>query len=241
MVEAIGRMMKYVPCLCLLIASCATAPGADKRKQADGYYDLGLSYFQEGKYQDAYVALQKSLELDPRRKEVLYVIGLVHMKFEDFDKAEERFREAIDIDRDYAEAHTGLGNIYARQKRWDEAIAEFQEALRNPLYREPEVAYYNLGVAYFRTEKYALAVKSYRDGLRRAPQMYNVHYYVALAFNALGNYGEAADSLSAGISYDPQILGDRQKAFDVFRARMDLATDEGERRDYKYLIEMLNY
>lgn len=235
------RMTMCVLCLCLFIASCATTPSAEKRKEADAYYDLGLSYFQEGRYQDAYVTLQKSLELDARKKEVLYVIGLVHMKFDDLDKAETMFREAIDIDRDYPEAHNALGVIYTRQKRWDDAISEFQSALRNPLYREPELAYYNLGTAYFRTGNYALAVKSYRDALKRAPNMFNAYYYVALAFNSLGNYGEAADSLSAGLSSDPQILGDRQKAFNVFRTRMDLATDEESRKDYKNLIEILHY
>lgn len=67
------------------------------------------------------------------------------------DEAIAEYKRALDIDRDYVDAHNSLGILYLRQKRADLAIEEFTEATR----LNPKVALYqrNLGVAYVEAGK----------------------------------------------------------------------------------------
>ena len=62
------------------------------------------------------------------------------------DDAIREYRRALDIDRDYVDAHNNLGRLYLQQGKNDLAIEEFTEATR----LQPRVALYqrNLGVAY---------------------------------------------------------------------------------------------
>jgi Tfp pilus assembly protein PilF len=62
------------------------------------------------------------------------------------DDAIREYRRALDIDRDYVDAHNNLGRLYLQQGKNDLAIEEFTEATR----LRPRVALYqrNLGVAY---------------------------------------------------------------------------------------------
>lgn len=62
------------------------------------------------------------------------------------DDAIREYRRALDIDRDFVDAHNNLGRLYLQQGKNDRAIEEFTEATR----LQPRVALYqrNLGVAY---------------------------------------------------------------------------------------------
>ncbi|MGE5893004.1 MAG: tetratricopeptide repeat protein [bacterium] len=237
------RLIVRLTCLvlCLLALACSSTPDSKSQNQTDAHYDLGLSYMKEGKYQDAFVELNRALETDHNNKLVHNALGLIHLKFEDFDKAERSFREAIDADPEFSDAHNNLGVVYTREGKWDEAIKQFQNALKNPLYQSPEMAYYNLGNAYYRLKKYTLALKHYKDALKRAPSLYPAYYGLALANNALEDYGEASTVIMMGIKNDPEIQGSRQKALAVFDSRMVLSTAPGEKEDYKTLIEILHY
>jgi tetratricopeptide (TPR) repeat protein len=99
--------------------------------------------------------------------------------------SETLFRRMIDAtDRNYM-AHYNLGNLYAREKRVDEAIAEYQAALRDePNYAD---AANNLGGLLLSLQRYDEAIAQYSNSIRITP---NFTHYFNLA-NAL------ADSASA--------------------------------------------
>jgi len=47
------------------------------------------------------------------------------------------------LNEDYSEAHNYLGTLYSDRELWDQAIAEFDKALSNPIYDTPAMALYN--------------------------------------------------------------------------------------------------
>lgn len=67
------------------------------------------------------------------------------------DKAIEQYRLALDLQRDYVEAHNNLGSLYLQQGRTDLAIQEFAQAAR----LNPKIAMFhrNLGAAYLQAGK----------------------------------------------------------------------------------------
>jgi len=233
--------MRKLLFLVLILAVACSTTSSQKRKDADVHYQLGLSYMKEGKYQDAFVEFQKSIDLYPDDKHVLNALGLIYMKFEEFDKSEEVFKEALDIDPEFSEAANNLGVVYSRKKDWKSAIIYFERALQNPLYPSPERAFYNLATAQYRLHDYTIALKHFKDALRRAPNFFPAYYGLALSYNALEDYGEASTALTMGIELDPEIEGKKQKAAKVFNSRMMLSVDDEERDDYRSLIEILHY
>jgi len=234
--------MKRLLCLLLLVlTSCATTQESADQAQSKAHYELGLSFMREENYQKAFVEFQKSIRANPDNKLALNALGLIYLKFEDLDNAEQAFLDALDVDDEYSEAHNNLGVIYSKLKKWNRAAEQFKEALRNPMYASPERAYYNLGNVYYRMKKYRLALEQYRQAVRRAPAFYPAYYGMALCYNMIERYGDAAASLNDGIRMDPEIKGDRQKAADVFNARRVITIEEEERKDYQDLLEILNY
>ncbi|GBE00041.1 lipoprotein NlpI [bacterium BMS3Abin07] len=234
-------MKKLMYFTLLIVLSCASTPQSSGNKQFNAFYEMGLSYMQEAKYQDAFVQFQKALKDDPNNQFVLNALGLIYLKFEDLNKAEQSFIAALNIDGDYSRAHNNLGVVFSREKKWDKAAVQFENALKNLTYSSPGEAYYNLGNAYYRLKKYKTAIKNYKNALRRSPGFYIVYYGLALCYNMIEEYGDAAFFLAEGIKADPEIKGSRGKAADVFSARLARTVDDDSRKDYHDLMEILNY
>ncbi len=236
--------MKKVFCIlvCAVLISCATTKEeSDDVIQSDAYYQMGLSFMKEEKFQDAFVEFQKAIKSNPDNKLALNALGLIYLKFEDFERAEQSFLDALDVDGKFSEAYNNLGVVYSRLKKWEKAITQFEMALENPMYPSPERAYYNIGNAFYRMGKYREALRNYRYSVRRVPNFYASYYGMALCYNKIELYGEASQALMEGIKADPEIMGNRRKAGNVFAARRVLTIDEDERNDYLDLREILNY
>ncbi len=234
-------MKKLLYLVICFIISCSTAATIKSDAQSDANYQMGLSYMKEGKYQEAFIEMQKAIKENPDNKLALNALGLIYLKFEDFEKAEMSFLDAIDVDDSFSDAYNNLGVVYSRQKKWDKAIEQFENALKNPLYVSPAQAYYNIGNSYYRLRKYKKAIDNFRKALLRAPQFTSAYYGLALSNNMIELYGEAAAALMEGIKVDPEIEGNRRKAADVFTARIVMTMDEEERKDLEDLREILNY
>jgi type IV pilus biogenesis/stability protein PilW len=227
--------------LFVFMFACASTKSTDKVQKATAHYKIGLSYYNEGKYQQAYIEFQRALEINPKDKEALNLIGILQlMQFEDFEKAIEYFKRALKIDKDYSQARNNLGLAYERTGRIDEAIASFNEAIANPLYPNPEYAYNNLGRIYYRSGQYDKAIDSYTAALRRVNDYTRSFYGLALCYNAKGYYGDASTALMRAIELDPRYKGNKEKALEDFE-NSRLTARGAELNDLMDFIEILRY
>jgi len=88
-----------------------------------------------------------------------------------------------------AQEHFRRGLIFLQQGRWDEAIREYQAALRiNPEYAE---AHYNLGVAYAEQGRLDEAIREWQAALRINPEYAEAHYGLGWAYEKQGRLDEA--------------------------------------------------
>ncbi len=235
-----GAMVKSVIIIILIffLFSCVTT--AHNVDQSNAHYQLGLSYLNGNKMQLAFVEFQKAIELNSDNKEALNALGVLYLEFGDLQKAEETFLKAIRADQNYSEAYSNLGATYAGMARWSDAVKALKEAIRNPLYRRPEIAYGSLGDAYYRLGRFDEAVYSYREAIKRAPDFYRSYYGFALCYNTQGLYGDAASSLAKAINLDPLFRGNRNKAIEYFNnKRLEASTEE--LKDINDYLEILNY
>ena len=77
-------------------------------------------------------SLRRRLEaaaINPHDADAQYQIGLLQMQRRQYTEARQRFEQAIQIDRDFAEAHFELGRIAREEKRLPEAIEHLGRAV----------------------------------------------------------------------------------------------------------------
>jgi tetratricopeptide (TPR) repeat protein len=108
--------------------------------------NVGVVYYQQGRFADAVQQLQKALEIEPQDAETQYMLGATYMQQQKLDEAEKSFNAAIELKPDLAEAYTGLGNVQLARKNVDEAIKTLQEA--TALQPNQAEAWLALGQAY---------------------------------------------------------------------------------------------
>ncbi len=146
--------MKKMAAVCLgimLLSSLVYAEGgAVKQYQkiietnpndAEAYYNIGVVYYGEKKYDESKAQFQKAIEIYPDFAEAYYSIGVVYYAETNYDKAIEAFSKAIQIDPRNYEAIYQLGVIYNIKKdkaKTLEQVDRLKSLSRNELARKLE-------------------------------------------------------------------------------------------------------
>lgn len=94
-------------------------------------------------------------------------IGIAYFNKGDMTSARENYEKALQINPAFVYAHNELGKLYLASGRYGEAIFEFQQAISG--YDTYEEAFYNLGLAYLKTEDNYNACESFRKVVEIAP------------------------------------------------------------------------
>ncbi|MBU1425041.1 MAG: type IV pilus biogenesis/stability protein PilW [Gammaproteobacteria bacterium] len=156
-----------------LLAGCASAGGGSSGTPQDlthaqavakVHTELAASYYERAQYsialQEIGVALQAYGDYAP----AYTVRAMVRMVLREDDKADADFRHSLRLDNSSSETHNNYGWFMCQRGRSKESLAQFQEALSNPLYSTPEKAYVNLGLC----SKKAGLMKQAESNLQRA-------------------------------------------------------------------------
>lgn len=170
--------------LALLMAACVTqsqteAEVKNTKARARSHTDLGAVYLQDRRYDIALEEYTLATEIDPGFAVAYNGLGLVHAALGQDSQAEKNFRRAIQLDPNNSEAHNNYGNFLCARNRIDESIKEFMEAIKNPLYVTPEVAYTNAGICALRKQDTASAEAYLQKALQIQPLNLSAAYQVA--------------------------------------------------------------
>jgi type IV pilus assembly protein PilF len=212
----------------------------ESQKESTVHYKLALSYLRDNQLQASYVEFQKALEYDKKNKNIYNGLGIIYLKFDNPNKARENFDKAVKLDRDFSDAFNNLCYVDYLQKKYDIALKNCRHALENPLYETPQKAYYNMGRTDYRLAHYADAVSAYREALKRDDSFLPAYYGLALAYNAMGEYGAASEALDKAVKLDPAFSGNLAAAEKAFRTRSVIPPDI-EEQDMKDLSEIFKY
>ena len=227
--------------LVIFLASCAGTPLEEAVQKANFHYQIGLSYLNDNNIQPAFVEFQKALEINPHDKEIHNALGIIYLvKLEDYPKALKHFQEALDIDENFSQAETNLGDTYAHMGEFDNAIASYKKAIANPLYKNAAMALNNLGMVYYRLSKFNDALDAYKEALKRFSNFDRPYYGLALCYNAKGQYGDAALAMSHAIEIDPLYKGDKEKAVEDLKDKKIRARGL-EEKDIADYLDILKY
>jgi tetratricopeptide (TPR) repeat protein len=95
-------------------------------------------------------------------------LAIVEARLGRFEEAELTYRAVIEVEPDVAEWHYNLGGFLASRGRYDEASAKLTTALA--LDPDRVEGYYRMGIVLMSLRKPADAIRSWEDGLTRAPR-----------------------------------------------------------------------
>ncbi len=151
-----------------LALGCAHVSG--DRRAAEIHHDLGVEALRQGRYPDALKEFDASLAQDDGFAEAWRGRALVlDLGFGRAQEAEKDYRRAIELRKGFSEAHNDLGQLLARSGRYPEALAEFDAALDNMLYKEPYLARCNKALVLYRMGRKEEGVAELRQTLQLAP------------------------------------------------------------------------
>ena len=117
--------------------------------------------------------------------------GLVYTMLGENAKAESNFQRALGLAPEDSEIRHNWGWYLCSNERPRESIPEFEIALRNPLYRTPEIALTNAGRCSAAFGDVANADSYYRRALARTPNNAPAAYGLALLAFRAGRQDEA--------------------------------------------------
>ena len=144
-------------------------PVTDVSQRAKAFTELAAAYFQRGQFKVALDEVRKAITIDNRYGPAYDVLGLIYMELAEDQLAEENFRKAVDLDRANSSAHNDYGWFLCTRGRYDDALAQFTDALRNPLYEMPEQALANTGLCNEKKGDAAKAEASFNKALKLQP------------------------------------------------------------------------
>lgn len=180
-----------------------------KKIQSNITYNVGIQYYNEGKYQDAIRYFEKSsnnkdIESNSQ-KEAIYWLADSYYQLKNYNEAEDAYIRFIDTKgannlEVYALAHYNLGYIYLNNNDYANASIKFKEFINNDKFSDKERqgdAWTRIGDCYFIQRQYNNAITSYNNSLKISNKNADyVYFQQAMGYGALGKSKEKINSLN---------------------------------------------
>jgi DNA-binding winged helix-turn-helix (wHTH) protein/TolB-like protein/Tfp pilus assembly protein PilF len=175
---------------------------------ADSYATLGLygSMSPNEAFPQARMAAQKALSMNKLLAEAHATLGLIHFYYDwDGPAAENEFRLALDINPNYAMAHSWNSEALAAMGRFPEAMAESQRAMEDdPL---SLIVNSNAGWTFFLAGRTDKSIQILKKAIELDPAFTRTHFRLGIVYqagddsqNAIAEFRKAV-ALSNGNAY----------------------------------------
>lgn len=171
--------------------------------QAVAYKDLGDTYINAHRWNEAIEALQHALDLDATYARPWHCLGDVYRQTERADDAIHAYQQAIEKEPTYGWSYNNLGLVYEQLGRYDRAESLYRQAIeRQTSEADKAVAWNNLGDVYHARRQYDQAVESYRQAIALHPTYAHPWNGLGNAYRAQGIDKDVAEAYRRAIDLD---------------------------------------
>ncbi|MBD3305954.1 tetratricopeptide repeat protein [candidate division KSB3 bacterium] len=239
-----------VLCVVMLVGCGPTLE--ERRQRARTQYELGVAELNQGNLAEAQNAFEQAKKYDSEDPRLYNGMGLIYLQQQEYQKAIAEFQKALRINPNFVEAHNNLGSTYAQMRDWDRAIIEFREATNDPLYRTPELAHYNLGLALLEKGELIEAVKAFHMAVKLRPNFSRALDKYGVALFRLNRVQEAIKQFKEAIKVEPNYIdpylnlglaymkqGKKEEAIAQFRLVLERSRDEDLSTSARRYLEIL--
>jgi type IV pilus assembly protein PilF len=161
------------------------------KDRAKLHAELAAGYYERGQMDIALDELGDATKLDPENANVFNIYGLVYAVMGENAKAEQNFQRALQLSPQDSEIRHNWGWYLCTHGRAQESIAQFDQAVRNPLYKTPEIALVNAGRCSASLGDTAAAEQYFKRALAVSPGNPNAAYGLSLIAYRASRYDEA--------------------------------------------------
>ncbi|MGB6384284.1 MAG: tetratricopeptide repeat protein [Terriglobales bacterium] len=175
---------------------------AQSLANADVYFDMGITYRDQGDLRRAAIAYRHALNLRPDYWEAHSNLGVVLHDQGKLDDAIAEYHIAKRLNPDEASVRNNLGNTLCDKEEFDGAIAEFSDLYRqNP---EWEGGHNCLARAYMSKRDYPSAIRELRAAIADNPAGAAEHRVLGQALLLSGKDEEAVKVLREAVALNPE-------------------------------------
>jgi len=107
-------LIAVITAIVLIIIGVVVVNSTSSAAQIKKYMKLGNKYLQEGKYEEAILAFNKVIEIEPKNIEARLKLADAYVATNKFEDAERVLREALNIDKTRAEVNLKLIDVHAK-------------------------------------------------------------------------------------------------------------------------------
>ena len=217
-----------------------------KKIQSNITYNVGIQYYNEGKYKDAIRYFEKSAnnkDIESNsQKEAIYWLADSYYQLKNYNEAEDAYIRFIDTKgannlEVYALAHYNLGYIYLNNNDYANASVKFKEFINNDKLSDKERqgdAWTRIGDCYFIQRQYNNAITSYNNSLKISNKNADyIYFQQAMGYGALGKSKEKINSLNT-------LIVRHQKSVYYDRAIYEMGMAQLNSNDNKSAITSFN-
>jgi len=196
--------------------------------------DLAAGYYERGQFDVAIQVLDEAQRLDPNYPKIYNVYGLVYTLLGETQKAETSFQRGLALAPSDADMRANWGAFLCATGRAREAIPELEAALRDSLYKSPEIALINAGKCSVVLGENKKADEYFRRALGASPGNSIAAYNLALLA-----YREAR--LDDARSWLRPVMRDASPRAEALYLGMCIERKQGDRQaEVSYMTQLRN-
>ena len=221
-----------------------------KKIQSNITYNVGIQYYNEGKYQDAIRYFEKSsnnkdIESNSQ-KEAIYWLADSYYQLKNYNEAEDAYIRFIDTKgannlEVYALAHYNLGYIYLNNNDYANASVKFKEFINNDKLSDKERqgdAWTRIGDCYFIQRQYNNAITSYNNSLKISNKNADyIYFQQAMGYGALGKSKEKINSLNTLIVRHQKSVYYDRAIYEMGMAQLNSNDDKSAKTSFNKVIK----
>ena len=159
------------------------------QKTAKQWVEEGNTLFYKQQYEDALVAYERAIRLNPKYAEAYTNKGLALDNLKRYEEAIANFEQAIRLDPNDALVYNGKGWTLNELERYQEALVAFEQAIR--LNANNAFAYSRKGYALTQLKRYQEALVAFEQAIRLDPKLDLAYHNKGVALEKLGRKQEA--------------------------------------------------
>ncbi len=143
--RSIGLIMAFFVSGCVTTEDRVFTNDASPQEALESRLQLARSYIGQQNWEDAKRNLKLAAEIDPDAPEVHEAFALVYQSTGEFELAEDSFKRAISLNKNFSRARNNYAAFLYQQQRYSEAEEQLEIVVRDTLYESRPRAFLNLG------------------------------------------------------------------------------------------------
>ncbi len=199
---ALGRVITGFLLVGVVLGGMVSPGRAQIPSESDVHVDYGVLAYDAKRYNEALLAFQDALRLNPENVNALYYTGLTYLALDQYPPAQAALEQAHKLAPSDLDVAFQLGVAYFLQQKFDQAEPLFQQVYaRQP--KRPNVGYY-LGILEYRQQAYREALRFFQANVPSDENFSQLtRFYTGLALSALGLADQARAEIEEAVRLQP--------------------------------------